>query len=107
VVFSAPSRNFSQEGDVDWVVLQDVPSNELLRNIMIAELISPGSPPRIGGGSAIELKLTGVLDNYQAEYFSVQHRAFIPSKTPYIKGDAILFKVGDFNRIWYCLKSPF
>ncbi|KAJ7837211.1 hypothetical protein B0H14DRAFT_3703108 [Mycena olivaceomarginata] len=36
VVFSAPSRKFSQEGDADWVVLQDVPSNEL-RNIMITE----------------------------------------------------------------------
>ncbi|KAJ7823634.1 hypothetical protein B0H14DRAFT_3875191 [Mycena olivaceomarginata] len=92
IVFSTPSRQFSQEGDVDWVVLQDVPSDER-RSIMIAEVISPESPPRIGGGSAIELKLTGVLDNYQAEYFSVQHRAFIPSKTPYIKGDTILFKL--------------
>ncbi|KAJ7837215.1 hypothetical protein B0H14DRAFT_3870541 [Mycena olivaceomarginata] len=92
IVFSTPSRQFSQEGDVDWVVLQDVPSDER-RSIMIAELISPESPPRIGGGSAIKLKLTGVLDNYQAEYFSVQHRAFIPSQTPYIKGDAILFKL--------------
>jgi hypothetical protein len=106
VAFSAPSRQFSQEGDADWVILQDVPSNER-RNIMVAELISPESPPRIGGGSAIELELTGVFDNYQAEYFSVPHRAFIPSKTPYIKGDAILFKVGDFDCIGYCLKSPF
>lgn len=103
---SAPPRQFSQEGDVDWLIFQDVPLDES-RSIMVAELTSPESPPRIGGGSAVELKLTGVLDNYQAEYFSVPHRAFIPSKTPYIKGDAILFKVGDFNCIGYCLKSPF
>ncbi|KAJ7837219.1 hypothetical protein B0H14DRAFT_2792084 [Mycena olivaceomarginata] len=71
---------------------------------MIEELTNPQSPPKIGGGSAIELKLTGVLDNYRAEYFSVPHRAFIPSKTPYIKGDAILFKV-DVYRIYNKVSS--
>jgi hypothetical protein len=106
IAFSAPSRQFSQEGDADWLILQDVPSNER-RNIMLAELTSPESPPRIGGGSAIKLKLTRVLDNYQAKYFSVPHRAFIPSNTPYFRGDAILFEVGDFDCIGYCLKSPF
>jgi hypothetical protein len=106
VAFSPPHRQFSQGGDADWLILRDVPSDES-RNIMVAELTSPESPPRIGGGSAVQLQLTGALDNYQAEYFSVPHRAFIPSKTPYIKGDAILFKVGDFNCIGYCLKSPF
>ncbi|KAJ7207077.1 hypothetical protein GGX14DRAFT_567640 [Mycena pura] len=95
VCVSTPTEQHSRVGDVDWFLWRSNPSgssNELIE-LLISELKSPQSPPVVGGGSAIELKLTRVLDKYGTTYFRPPSRIFLPNDTPYVQGDAILFKL--------------
>ncbi|KAJ7800873.1 hypothetical protein B0H14DRAFT_1684908 [Mycena olivaceomarginata] len=72
-----PRIQHRQVGDIDLTVFMRHISANTLTSILLEQLNSPFQMPIVGPGSAIEQKVTGVLENYRT-CFSEPFRLFQP-----------------------------
>jgi hypothetical protein len=85
-----PRIQHRQVGDIDWVAFTRRVTGSAVTPALLEQLEFPHLPI-IGPGSAIEQKVTGVLETYRT-FFSDPYQVFLPPG-PHVKGHAIIFKV--------------
>ncbi|KAJ6597348.1 hypothetical protein B0H10DRAFT_2232155 [Mycena sp. CBHHK59/15] len=88
-----PRIQHRQVGDIDWTAFTRRTTTNTLTSVLLEQLNFPHLPI-VGPGSAIEQKVTGVLENYRT-FFSESSQVFLPPG-PHVKGHAIIFKVSSF-----------
>ncbi|KAJ7776620.1 hypothetical protein DFH07DRAFT_951752 [Mycena maculata] len=85
-----PRLQHRQVGDIDWAVFTQHTPARTLTSVLLDQLHLPPRIPIVGPGSAIEQKVTGVLENYRT-FFSQPFQLFLPPG-PHVQGHAIVFK---------------